>query len=154
MAYISAMSHVQWKILCFQRQKMQINLNKSHVPGTILRLFSVGVRPKERFYRCHVKTRLLRTSLFNFSRKSLNFDYIWTQVDWCLHVYRFNHSSRRTPTENKRRIKNIMAPKQCPRLRPIIWYLFNCARFLGSRDIVKTRIHPHTHTYIHPSIHT
>ena len=40
-----------------------------------------------------------------------------------------------------------MVPKQCPRLRPIIWYLFCCARCLGSQDIVQN--HTHVHTYIH-----
>ena len=44
-----------------------------------------------------------------------------------------------------------MVPKQCPRLRPIIWYLFCCARCLGSQDIVQN--HTHIHTYIHTHIH-
>ena len=47
--------------------------------------------------------------------------------------------------------KFVLVPKQCPRLRPIIWYLFCCARCLGSQDIVQN--HTHIHTYIHTHIH-
>ena len=52
--------------------------------------------------------------------------------------------------------KFVLVPKQCPRLRPIIWYLFCCARCLGSQDIVQNHTHIHTYidTYIHTYIHT